>query len=120
VRILVVDDDSIVLESCKRIFESADIDAVLVGSAKEALDILSRQEFDLMLVDVIMPEYDGILLMGTVREQKPDMPIIVMTGYSTPEVMTRGRHAGATYFIAKPFDPDELIEAVRAIADKKP
>jgi len=114
-RILVVDDDRIVLESCRRVLESEGFEVRLTTSAREALDVLSEGRFDLMLVDVIMPEYDGIYLMGSVRERWPQMPVIVMSGYPTPEVMARGRRAGAFYFIAKPFDPDELLEAVRAV-----
>lgn len=117
-RVLVVDDDTIVLESCRRILESAGIGATLSASAKESLEILAAQRFDLMLVDVIMPEYDGIYLMGSVRERWPEMPVIVMSGYPTPEVMARGKRAGAFYFIAKPFDPGELLEAVRAVSDR--
>jgi DNA-binding NtrC family response regulator len=117
-RVLVVDDDPIVLESCRRIFESENIEAVLSTSAKEALERLSEKTFDLMLVDVIMPEYDGIYLMGSVRERWPKMPVIVMSGYPTPEVMAKGKRAGAFFFIAKPFDPGELLDAVRTVADK--
>jgi DNA-binding NtrC family response regulator len=117
-RMLVVDDDAIVLESCRRILESAGIDAVLTSSAKDALNVLAEDSFDLMLVDVIMPEYDGIYLMGSVRERWPRMPVIVMSGYPTPEVMARGRSAGAYYFIAKPFDPGELLDAIRTVAEK--
>ena len=120
-KMLVVDDDAIVLESCRRILESAGIEAVLTSSAKEALDALEvprEESFDLMLVDVIMPEYDGIYLMGSVRERWPDMPVIVMSGYPTPEVMAKGRRAGAYYFIAKPFDPGELLDAIYTVAEK--
>ena len=118
-KVLVVDDDTIVLESCKRIFQSAKIDVELVSSSTEAVKALLKANYDLMLVDVIMPEHDGIYLMGMVREKWPDMPVIVMSGYPTPEVMAKGRRAGALFFIAKPFDPDELLDAVRTVTEKK-
>ena len=116
-KLLIVDDDTMVLESCRRILAQEGYDVTLTSSAKEALEILSDRRFELMLVDVIMPEYDGIYLMGTVREEWPHMPVIVMSGYPTPEVMARGKHAGAFYFIAKPFDPDELLEAIHAAGE---
>ena len=116
-KVLIVDDDTIVLESCKRILELEGIEVTLTSSAHEALELLAGKSYDAMLVDVIMPEYDGIYLMGSVRKQWPDMPVIVMSGYPTPEVMARGRHAGAFYFRAKPFDPDELLDAVHAAGE---
>lgn len=117
-KILVVDDDSVVVESCRRIFEAAHMEAQLVSSAEAAMELLAIQQFDLMLADVFMPRYDGILLLDTVREKWPELPVIVMSGYATPGVMARVKQAGAIYFIAKPFNPDELIAAIRVIVEK--
>jgi DNA-binding NtrC family response regulator len=110
--ILIVDDDRVVLSSCKRILESEGYGTSLTSSAKEALQTLEGKNFDLLLVDVIMPEYDGMYLIGNVRKNRPDLPILVMSGYPTPETISSGLHMGATHFIAKPFTPDELIRAV--------
>jgi DNA-binding NtrC family response regulator len=113
VNILIVDDDRVVLESCRRILQPEGHRLTLSSTAKEAVDKLERQHYDLLLVDVIMPEYDGIYLIGTAREKRPEMPILVMSGYPTPETIASGLRAGATHFIAKPFTPDELVAAVR-------
>jgi DNA-binding NtrC family response regulator len=110
--ILIVDDDRIVLDSCKRILEAEGYATALTSSAKEALQALEKKNFDLLLVDVIMPEYDGMYLIGNVKERRPDLPILVMSGYPTPETISSGMRMGATHFIAKPFTPDELIDAV--------
>ena len=110
--ILIVDDDWVVLSSCKRILESEGYGTRLTSSVKEALETLEGKNFDLLLVDVIMPEYDGIYLIGNVRKNRPDLPILVMSGYPTPETISSGLRMGATHFIAKPFTPDELIQAV--------
>jgi DNA-binding NtrC family response regulator len=112
-KILIVDDDRVVLSSCKRILESEGYAVSLTPSVKEALEILEQKNFDLLLVDVIMPEYDGMYLIGNVRENLPQLPILVMSGYPTPETISSGMRMGATHFIAKPFTPDELIKAVR-------
>jgi DNA-binding NtrC family response regulator len=111
--ILVVDDDPVVLSSCKRILEAEGFQTVLTPSVQEALKRLEEKNFDLLLVDVIMPEYDGMYLIGNVRENRPDLPILVMSGYPTPETISSGLQMGATHFIAKPFTPDELIKMVR-------
>jgi DNA-binding NtrC family response regulator len=111
--LLVVDDDKVVLSSCQRILEAEEHTVALTSSVKEALARLESETFDLLLVDVIMPEYDGIYLIGTVRQKWPALPILVMSGYPTPETISSGLSAGATHFIAKPFTPDELLTAVR-------
>jgi len=111
-KILVVDDDRVVLTSCKRILDSEGYEVSLTSSVKEALELLEEKKFDILLADVIMPEYDGIYLIGNVRENLPHLPILVMSGYPTPETISSGMRMGATHFIAKPFTPDELITAV--------
>jgi DNA-binding NtrC family response regulator len=111
--ILIVDDDRVVLSSCKRVLEAEGHTTCLTSGAKEAIKIVEEKSFDLLLVDVIMPEYDGMYLIGNVREKLPDLPILVMSGYPTPETISSGLHMGATHFIAKPFTPDELIKAVQ-------
>jgi DNA-binding NtrC family response regulator len=119
VNILVVDDDPVVQFSCRRILE-AEGHAVKVSSgALEALAALEERPCHLLLVDVIMPEYDGLYLIGNVRSRQPDLPILVMSGYPTPETIASGQRMGATHFIAKPFTPEELVAAVRrALAGK--
>ena len=110
--ILVVDDDPVVLSSCRRILEAEGYTASLTSGVEEALRTLEEKNFDLLLVDVIMPEYDGMYLIGNVRERRPGLPILVMSGYPTPETISSGLQMGATHFIAKPFTPEELIGAV--------
>jgi len=111
-KILIVDDDTVVLSSCKRILEPEGYEVSLTSSVKEALQMLEEKKFDIILVDVIMPGYDGMYLIGNVRENLPNLPILVMSGYPTPETISSGMRMGATHFIAKPFTPDELITAV--------
>ena len=117
-KILVVDDDPMVLDSCELVLCSEGYEVSLTSGVKEALELLEEKKFDLLLVDVIMPEYDGMYLIGNVRENLPHLPILVMSGYPTPETISSGMRMGATHFIAKPFTPDELIKAVhKAMAE---
>jgi DNA-binding NtrC family response regulator len=111
-KILVVDDDAIVIKSCTRLLESEGYAVSTVRGADEALDILKKQTFDLLLVDVKMPKRDGLFLMKEIRKDYPDIAIIVMSGYSTSETIADALRSGATQFIAKPFRPDELIKLV--------
>jgi DNA-binding NtrC family response regulator len=118
-KILIVDDDPIVLDSCRLILEAEGFDVFVVPSAKKALDAMKNDHFDLLLIDVKMPGHDGMYLMKEVKERWPEIPVIVMSGYPTPETITDGIAMGAAKFIAKPFTPDELLEIVRQVIQKE-
>jgi DNA-binding NtrC family response regulator len=111
-KILVVDDDAIVIKSCKRILEVESFEVHSVSSADHALEELKKYEFDLLLIDVKMPKHDGLYLMREIKKNWPEIPIIVMSGYPTPETIADVMKLGATLFIPKPFRPDELIKSI--------
>jgi DNA-binding response OmpR family regulator len=119
VKILIVDDDPIVLHSCKRVFEAEGFEVCMVPSADKALEVMEDTIFDILLIDVKMPERDGMYFMRKVKKQWPEVPIVVMSGYPTPETITEGLKLGAEKFIAKPFTPDELLEIVRQVLQKR-
>jgi DNA-binding NtrC family response regulator len=118
-KILVVDDEPIVLDSCKLILEAEDYDVELVPSVDEAVEALKKSDFGLLLVDVKMPVRDGMSLMREVKENWPEMPIVVMSGYPTRETVAAVAEIGASKFIPKPFTPDELCEIVRQFTQKE-
>jgi len=112
-KILIVDDEPIVIESCRRILEAEGISVRRAGNAVQAKEILNREEsFDLILTDIKMPGQDGFQLISQIRKARPGIPILMMTGYLTPETVEKGRSGGAEGFIAKPFTPEELLRAV--------
>jgi len=112
-RILVVDDDEIVLESCRRILEPEGFELSLILNVSKAIEIMERETFDLLLVDVKMPQRDGISFIQEVKDRWPKIPFIVMSGYPVRETIADGTRLGAAGFIAKPFTPDELLRSVR-------
>jgi len=114
-KILVVDDDAIVVKSCKRILEAEGFEVITVPSAEDALETVKKYDFDLLLIDVKMPKRDGMYLMREVKKDLPDIPIIVMSGYPTPETVADVLELGATQFIPKPFRPDELIKTIHQV-----
>jgi DNA-binding NtrC family response regulator len=118
-KILVVDDEDIVLESCQAVFELEGFEPVLVPSADKALEAMKNEDFALLLIDVKMPKRDGMYLMQKIKEQWPDIPTIVMSGYYTAETINEAIKMGAATFIAKPFEPDELVETVRKAIEKE-
>jgi DNA-binding NtrC family response regulator len=117
-RILVVDDDPTVLKSCQRVLEPEGFDIYLVPSADKALEAIRKDDFALLLVDIKMPKRDGIYLMSEIKKEWPDIPIIVMSGYDTEQTVQQAMETGAAHFIAKPFTPTELLNAIKKVMEK--
>jgi DNA-binding NtrC family response regulator len=118
-KLLVVDDEGIVLESCRRVLEMEGYEVSLAKSADEALALLDKEEFSLLLMDLKMPVHDGIYLMRELKQRKKDIPIIVMSGYSTQETIKEADMMGANLFLPKPFTPDELLEAISNLKKRR-
>jgi len=122
-RILVVDDDKIVLISCKRVLEAEGYQVVLVSNVEEALELLGRIHFDLMIMDIKMPDRDGLYLLEKIKKNWPlekweEFPILATSGYSTLDTINNLIERGAKDFLAKPFTPDELLSSVKKILRK--
>lgn len=118
-KILVVDDEGIILNSCQKVLEAEGFEVVTVPSAQKALMALEREDFSLLLIDVKMPEHDGMYLMEEAKKKWAEIPMIVMSGYDTTDTIEEAIQKGAATFIPKPFTPDELIEVVRQVIKKE-
>ncbi len=118
-KILVVDDEEIVLESCQAVLEEAGFEAALLPSAYTALKAMKQEDFTLLLIDVKMPEHDGMYLMQEIKKRWPEKPVIVMSGYYTADTINEAIRMGAATFIAKPFEPEELINTIRQVIEKE-
>lgn len=116
-KILIVDDDAIVVHSCVRILEMEGIETQVARTVEDGEKLLCAAEdscpFALILTDVKMPGQDGFEMIRRARSIQPDIPILMMTGYLTHKTMEKGRRYGADNYIAKPFTPDELVDAVK-------
>lgn len=113
-KILVVDDDKVVLLSCKRILSSEGFLCELAESADEALRLIDKG-FDLFIVDIKMPYKDGTYLIAELKRRRPNIPIIAMSGYNTNETAEESLKAGASRFIGKPFTPEELLSEIQKV-----
>ena len=118
IKLLIVDDEIVVQQSCVAIFsEKSDCyDLVTVSSGEEALAMLERDHFDIILTDIKMPGLPGLQLLSTISTKYPDTAIIVITGYATVRTAVEAMKLGAVDFIPKPFTPDEIYNAVQNIA----
>jgi DNA-binding response OmpR family regulator len=111
-RLLVVDDEEAICEGCRRIFSRQGIQVEKSGNAVEGLKLASNGDFSAVLLDIKMPELDGLRFLEALRAKKPDVPVILMTGYpSVPNAISAIR-LGASGFVTKPFTPEEISQAV--------
>lgn len=112
IKILVVDDEKDARETIAELLELDDYEVETTGSGAEAIEILKKKHFDLVITDLLMDNIDGIELTKTVRNMGFDMPIIVMTGFATIERAVESIKAGAWEFINKPFHNDQIKLAI--------
>jgi DNA-binding NtrC family response regulator len=110
-RILVVDDDPVVQRSCERIL-AQDHDVQLADNGSKGLSLLAGEPFDVALVDLKLPDRSGMDILREAPDRFPDVPIIIITGYSTIKSAVEAIKMGAFDYVAKPFEPAEIEAAV--------
>jgi len=118
-RILVVDDEMIVCESCQRILEEEGYEVETALSGKEAFEKMKAHPFDIVITDLKMPGIGGMEILKTFRKDYPDSIIIMITGFSTVETAVEAMKLGAFDYIPKPFTPDEVSVVVKKAIEKK-
>lgn len=118
-RILVVDDEEIVLRSCRKILEGGGHDVLTVLSGQGAFDLLEKEPIDIVITDMKMPGIGGIQVLEKVKEKYPDIAVIMITGYSTVQSAVQAMKLGAFDYIPKPFTPDEVLIVVEKALEKK-
>jgi NADH:ubiquinone oxidoreductase subunit E len=117
--ILVVDDEQIVLRSCERILSPEGYSVDTATSAKDALSLLDRNLYDLIITDIKMPEMDGIEFMKQVRAKNPDINIVVITGYPSQESIREALSLRIIDYLPKPFSPTHLFEVTNNAVELK-
>ena len=118
-RILVVDDELIVCESCQRILEEEGYEVEVALSGQEAFEKMKESLFDIVITDLKMPTIDGIDVLKYIRKEFPDTIVIMITGFSTVETAVEAMKLGAFDYIPKPFTPDEVSVVVKKALEKR-
>lgn len=123
-RILVIDDQAPVLATIKAILEFLGHEAVTASRADDGISMLKAEDFDLLIVDIFMPEMDGIEVIHAVRQHRPLLPVIAMSGSAvvsdgtrTLDFLSMATKLGAVRSLRKPFKRGELIDALNACLD---
>jgi len=114
-RILVIDDESVICDACRLILaeKGHSVDRCLTG--KSGLLAIEGGTYNLILLDMKLPDIDGMEILKSVREKVSGPVVIVMTGYSTMSNALQAMKLGAADYLAKPFTDDELVEAVEKL-----
>jgi len=119
-RILIVEDDQLLGDSLSRALKRADYAVVDAVTGAEALSHVEKQKIHLALIDMRLPDTDGVSLMSEIHSQEPDVPVIIMTAYSDVQVAVEAMKAGAADYLQKPFDLNELkIVILRALENMR-
>ena len=118
-RILIVDDEEIILQSCLRLLGDSDYELEAVRDGLEALRKIETNDYDVVILDIMMPKIDGLEVLQKVKEMHPDIDIIMITGLSQIETAVRAMKLGAFDYLPKPFDPDELKLVVQRAFERR-
>jgi DNA-binding NtrC family response regulator len=116
--VLVVDDEKNMRLSLQTVLKGEDYAARAVESAEEALTLLAREEFFMVITDARLGGMSGYELLPKIHNQWPDLPVLMLTAYATPKLAVEAIKAGAMDYLSKPFAPEELLHAVARCAER--
>jgi CheY-like chemotaxis protein len=120
-KILIVDDDHAVQATIRLLLERAGHAVVTAGDGRKGLDLVEKEDFDLLFLDIFMPGMDGFETMRQLRQRRPSIPIVVISGRPLPvdpadgpDFLAMATKLGAIRSLQKPFRPDALLATVAA------
>ena len=116
--VLVVDDEKNMRLSLQTVLKGEDYAARAVESAEEALTLLAREEFFMVITDARLGGMSGYEFLAKIHNQWPNLPVLMLTAYATPKLAVEAIKAGAIDYVSKPFAPEELLHAVTRCAER--
>jgi DNA-binding NtrC family response regulator len=118
-RVMIIDDEAAIRESLQILLEDEGYEVVNANDGEEGLSLLDTQAVDLVLLDFQLPDRNGLEILKDIRERDPEMAVIMITAYGTPENAVAAIQGGAANFIAKPWSNEKLQADVRAAIGRK-
>jgi DNA-binding NtrC family response regulator len=116
-RALVVDDEQVVLDSVGKILADENYEVDVTLSGREGIDRAIKEDYDILLTDIRMPDIGGMRVLRDVKRAKPSLPVVMITGYASIESSVQAMKMGAADYLEKPFTPDQLLKAVASALD---
>ncbi|MFH1293741.1 MAG: response regulator [Pseudomonadota bacterium] len=116
--VLIVDDDRIIREQLEKALKREFFRPFVAADGQTALEIFSREEIDIVILDVKLPDIDGLEILKGIKEKRPDCEVIVITGLGSQEIAIKSLRMGAIDYIEKPIEMDELSAALGRAQEK--
>ena len=113
-KILIVDDEKLIRDVIKTYAEEENFECLEAENGLEALDIINKQNIDLIVLDIMMPKMDGMSFLETLKKEK-NIPVIILSARTEEYDKLRGFDLGTDDYLTKPFSPKELIARIKAI-----
>jgi DNA-binding NarL/FixJ family response regulator len=115
-RALIADDHEVVSMAYRLLLEKAGIEVVgVVSTGRQAVDAALKLEPDVVLLDIVMPDMDGLAALSVIKYLRPEIHLFVLTSHGEKEYMARAVELGASAFFSKSVSPDKLIESIKAV-----
>ena len=119
-KILIIDDEDVICKGCKQILEKNGFEVDYAQNGIIGLAKLHDKAYDIVLIDLMMPQIKGMDVLESIRKYNPDIIKIIITGFATEKVITEALQKGAYDYLAKPFSANELRDIIqRAFQAKK-
>lgn len=112
-RILIIDDEVNVQDSLKIILNYQGYQVTAVSDPETGMDLLHDSKFQLVILDLKMPNHDGFDILGRIREEYPLIKVIIITGFGTLDIARKALAMGASYYFDKPIDLERFIVRVK-------
>lgn len=114
-RILLAEDEKALAKALEKILMKNNYSVDVVHNGKDALDYLDYAEYDVLILDIMMPIMDGITCLNKLRERGNQIPVLILSAKSEIDDKVLGLDSGANYYLTKPFDTKELLATIRTI-----
>jgi len=118
-RILIVDDDELILDVLKELLMLEGYEADIANDGETALKLLGSNVYDLVISDIYMKPMNGIELLRRIRADRPRLPVIMITGYASQRSAQASEELGAFAYLRKPFSNQEVLDLVRLAIESK-
>ena len=118
-RILIVDDEEIVVRSCLRILSGDEYKVDVANNGLDALAKIAVQDYDMIILDIMMPKMNGMEVLQRVKESHPDIDVIMITGLNEIDTAVKAMKLGAFDYLPKPFDPEEFETVVARAFERR-
>lgn len=113
--VLVIDDEAVVRQGVSRILTSHGYVVAEATDAQSAREHPALGDCRLVLCDLMLPDESGLVLLRAIRARRAELPVVMITGYATPESLAQAEQAGVAGLLPKPFDEEELVTLVERV-----